>query len=66
MLRLALLYGAILVVGVFVWSVAENLGATRLPGDVVVTYGTSNLTIPFTTAIILTLIAAAALWVIRR
>ena len=39
---------------------------TRLPGDVVIVFGTSNLTIPFTTGFVLTSIAAAALWLIRR
>ena len=66
MLRIALLYGAILIVGVFAWPVIEIVGMTRLPGDVVIVFGTSNLTIPFTTGLVLTSIAAAALWLIRR
>ena len=67
MLRIALLYGAIfLIVGVFASPVLEIVGMTRLPGDVVIVFGTRNLTIPFATGFVLTSIAVAVLWLIRR
>ena len=66
MLRIALLYGAILIVGVFVSPVLEIVGMTRMPGDVAIVFGTTNLTIPFTTGLVLTSIAVIALWLIRR
>ena len=55
-----------MIVGVFASPVLEIVGMTRLPGDVVIVFGTINLTIPFTTGFVLTSIAVAVLWLIRR
>lgn len=64
--RMLILGGIVLVVAGLLWPLGERLGLGRLPGDIVVRGERSVFYFPLATCLLLSVVASAILWLVRR
>ena len=66
MARFLIIAGVVLALAGLLWPFLAKLGLGRLPGDIVVTRGTSTFYFPIVTSIILSIVLSAVLWMLGR
>lgn len=66
MSRMLITVGAALLVLGLAWPWLSRIGLGRLPGDITVTRGNVSFYFPVVTCLLLSVVASAVLWVLRR
>ena len=64
--RLLILFGAILLVVGFLFTVSGKIGLGKLPGDIVYRRGNFSFYFPLMTSILLSIVISLILWLFRR
>ncbi len=66
LIRLVVLYGMVLVALCAIWPVLQSFGVDRLPGDTAIVIGGIRVTVPLSSAALVSFVVSAALWATRR
>lgn len=64
--RILITIGIVLIVAGLLWPVAQRLGLTRLPGDIVIEREGVRVYIPIVTSLIVSTLLTLVLWLINR
>ena len=66
MRRILILAGVLLIAAGLLWPLIAKVGLGRLPGDIVIERGSFRLYVPITSAILVSVVLSALLWLLRR
>ena len=64
--RILITVGAIILALGLLWPWLSQLGLGRLPGDIVIERDGFTLYVPITTCLLISVVASALIWLIRR
>jgi len=64
--KLLIVFGIVLIAVGLLWPVIGKLGLGRLPGDIVIERENFRLYVPLMTALIISVVLSAVLWLLNR
>ena len=64
--KLLIVFGLVLIALGLLWPVISKLGLGRLPGDIVIERENFRIYVPLMTALIISVILSAVLWLLNR